>query len=133
MNENITYNISYVNMKKIVKNYFIALGRDVSLKINNEIDSDRFAGTVVSSYQLVEKRTIAGVESKTFIDFSIDDLKSIISSVLEQSGQELISLKDNAATSFKIEGYGMGEHEVETITNKSFTITSKEVKLSRKK
>ncbi|MBO4601251.1 MAG: hypothetical protein J5634_03380 [Bacilli bacterium] len=133
MNENITYNISYVNMKKIVKNYFIALGRDVSLKINNEIDSDRFAGTVVSSYQLVEKRTIAGVESKTSIDFSIDDLKSIISSVLEQSGQELISLKDNAATCFKIEGYGMGEHEVETITNKSFTITSKEVKLSRKK
>ncbi len=69
---------------------------------------------------------IAGVESKTSRYLSMDDLKEIISSVLEQEGKELLDLTNNATTSSRIDGYGMEEHEVKTITGKSFTIIARE-------
>lgn len=133
MNENLSYNVSYDNMKKIIKNYFMQQGRDVDLRISNEIDTDRFAGMVTTTIQMLEKATIAGVESKTQSYLSIDDLKKIVSSVLEQEGKELLNLTNNAVSTSKIEGYGMGEHEVKSITDKSFTIVAKDKKIAHTK
>ena len=58
----------------------------------------------------------------------MDDLKEIVSSVLQQEGKELLSLENNAVTTSRIDGYGMGEHEVKTVTGKSFTLTVREKK-----
>ena len=133
MNENLSYNVSYENMKKIIKNYFMQQGREVDLRISNEIDTDRFAGMVTTTIQILEKTTIAGVESKTQSYLSMDDLKEIVSSVLEQEGKELLNLSNNAVSISKIEGYGMGEREVKSITDKSFTIVAKDKKISHTK
>jgi len=133
MNDELSYNISYDDMNKIVANYYAQQGRKVSLRISNEIDNDRFSGMVTSSMCLIEKTTLAGIESSTKTYFSIEDLKEIVNSVLEQEGKELLNLKNNATSSSKIEGYGMGEHEVKTIVDKSFTAMVKEKKISHLK
>ncbi|MBP5684274.1 MAG: hypothetical protein J6X02_03360 [Bacilli bacterium] len=130
MNENIIYNVSYDDMKKIIKNYFAQQGRNVNLRISNEIDTDRFAGMVMTSIQLTETSTIGGIESKSHCYLDMDDLKEIVGNILEQEGKELLDLTNNAVSSSRIEGYGMGEHEVKSITGKSFTITVREKKQS---
>lgn len=128
MNENILYSISYDDMKKIIKNYYAQQGRDVDLRISNEIDTDRFAGMVTTTIQMTEKVAIGGVESKSQSYLDMDDLKAIVGNVLEQEGKELVDLTNNAVSSSRIDGYGMGEHEVKSITGKSFTITAREKK-----
>ncbi len=50
MNENLSYNVSYDNMKKIIKNYFMQQGKNINLSISNEIDGDRFAGMVTTTF-----------------------------------------------------------------------------------
>ena len=128
MNESLLYNISYDDMKKIIKSYYAQQGRNVDLRISNEIDTDRFAGMVTTSIQMTEKSTIGGIESKSQCYLDMSNLKEIVGSVLEQEGKELLDLTNNAVSSSKIEGYGMGEHEVKSITGKSFTITAREKK-----
>lgn len=128
MNEKLSYNISYDNMKKLLKIYYAQQGRNVELRISNEIDTDRFNGMVTTSVQMIEKTTIGGVESKSQCYLSINDLKKIVGKVLEQEGKELMDLTDNAVSTNRVEGYGMGEHTVKSVTNKSFTITAKEKK-----
>ena len=83
---------------------------------------------VTTTLELTEKSTIAGVETITSSYLSMDDLKEIVSSVLQQEGKELLSLKNNAVTTSRIEGYGMGEQEVKTVTGKSFALTVRENK-----
>ena len=128
MNEILSYDISYKNKKKIIKNYYAQQGRNVDLRISSEIDTDRFAGMVATSIQMTEKAAIGGVESKSQSYLDMDDLKEIVGNVLEQDGKELLDLTNNAVSSSKIEGYGMGEHEAKSITGKSFTITAREKK-----
>jgi len=128
MNESLSYNISYDNMKKIIKNYYAQQGRNVDLRISNEIDTDRFAGMVMTRIEMTEKSTIGGVESKSQCYLDMDKLKELVGNVLEQEGKELLDLTNNAVSSSRIEGYGMGEHEVKSITGKSFTITAREKK-----
>ena len=128
MNENILYSVSYDDMKKIIKNYYAQQGRNIDLRISNEIDTDRFAGMVTTSIQMTEKSTIGGIESKSHCYLNMDDLKEIVGNVLQQEGKELLELTNNAVSSSRIEGYGMGEHEVKSITGKSFTITAREKK-----
>lgn len=128
MNESLLYNISYDDMKKIIKSYYAQQGRNVDLRISNEIDTDRFAGMVTTSIQMTEKSTIGGIESKSQCYLDMSNLKEIVGSVLEQEGKELLDLTNNAVSSSKIEGYGMGEHEVKSIIGKSFTITAREKK-----
>ncbi len=125
MNESLSYNISYADMKKIIKSYYAQQGRNVDLRISNEIDTDRFAGMVTTSIQMTEKSTIGGIGSKSQRSLDMSDLKEIVGNVLEQEGKELLDLTDNAVSSSKIEGYGMGEHEVKSITGKFFTITAR--------
>lgn len=128
MNESLLYNISYDDMKKIIKSYYAQQGRNVDLRISNEIDTDRFAGMVTTSIQMTEKSTIGGIESKSQCYLDMSNLKEIVGSVLEQEGKELLDLTNNAVSSSKIEGYGMGEYEVKSIIGKSFTITAREKK-----
>lgn len=128
MNESLSYNISYDNMEKIIKNYYAQQGRNVDLRISNEIDTDRFAGMVMTRIEMTEKSTIGGVESKSQCYLDMDKLKELVGNVLEQEGKELLDLTNNAFSSSRIEGYGMGEHEVKSITGKSFTITAREKK-----
>ncbi|MEE3342884.1 MAG: hypothetical protein VZS44_02215 [Bacilli bacterium] len=130
MKETMLYTISYDDMKKIIKDYYAQQGRNVDLRISNEIDDDRFAGMVTTSIQMTEKSIIAGIESKAQCYLNMDDLKEIIREVIDQEGKELLDLTDNAISSSRIEGYGMGEHEVKSITCKSFTITTREKKKS---
>ena len=77
---------------------------------------------------MTEKSTIGGIESKSQCYLDMSNLKEIVGSVLEQEGKELLDLTNNAVSSSKIEGYGMGEHEVKSIIGKSFTITAREKK-----
>ena len=126
MSEKKTYDVSYDKMKTIIRNYYAKQGRNVEVRISNEIDTDRFAGMVTTIIRLTEKSTIGGVESKSESYLDMDELKEIVSSVLEQEGKELLDLTNNAVSSSRIEGYGMGEHEVKSITNKSFTIAARE-------
>ena len=131
MNNNFIYNINYDNMKQIVANYFLEQGRRVVLEIDDFIDNDRFYGTVTSIMYLIEIRTLMGIESSIKTIISIDDLKDILASILEQEGKELIDLKNNTITSSRIVGYGMIEQEEKTIVGKSFTITAREKERSR--
>ena len=133
MNENKLYNVSYGAMTKIIKNYYAQQGRNVDLMISNEIDTDRFAGTVMTRIQMTEKSSIGGIASPSKCYLDIDDLKEIVGNVLEQEGKELLDLTNNAVISSKIEGYGMGEHEVKSITGKSFTIIAREKKQTIKR
>lgn len=125
MNENLNSKVSYENMKKIVKNYYLQQERNVDLRITNEIDTDRFSGTVVTTMELVEKTKIAGVETKVSTVLSINDLKEILNNILEEEGKELVELKSNAFASTRVEGHHMGEHTVKYVSDKSFTITVK--------
>ncbi len=126
MSEKKSYDVSYDKMETIIKNYYAKQGRNVEVRISNEIDTDRFAGMVTTRIQLTEKSTIGGVESELESYLNMDELKKIVSSVLEQEGKELLGLTDNAVSSSRIEGYGMGEHEVKSITGQSFTIDTRE-------
>jgi len=128
MNENISYTISYDQMKEIIKNYYANQGRNVDFKISNKIDTDRFQGMVTTSMQITEKSTIGGVEAESNSYLDMNDLKEIIGTILEQENKELLKLTNNAFSSSRIEGYGMGEHEVKSVTEKSFTITVREKK-----
>lgn len=133
MNDYSSYSISYENMKKIIKNYFLQQGRNVEVRISNEVDEDRLPGTVITSIYFFEKRTIAGVESKAQICLPMEDLKEIISSVLEHENKELIDLQNNATIATSYEGYGMGEHRVQKVSDKTFTIISREKQESMKR
>ncbi len=126
MNDYSSYSISYENMKKIIKNYFMQQGRNVEVRISNEVDEDRLPGTVITSIWYLERRTIAGVESKAHICLPMEDLKEILSSVLEQENKELIDLQNNATIETSYEGQGMAEHRVQKISDKTFTIISRE-------
>ena len=128
MEETELYKISYKDMKKIIKNYYMEHGRNVNVIINNEIDSDRFAGTVVTTIQLSEKITLAGVETSFKKYLSMDDLKKIINDSIENENKELVDLNDNAYVESRCEGYGMDEHDIKYITGKSFTLIVKEKK-----
>lgn len=126
MSEKKSYNVTYDNMKKLIKNHYAKQGRNVEVRISNEIDTDRFAGMVTTRIRLTERSTIGGVESETESYLNMDELKKIVSSVLAQEGKELLGLTNNAVPSSRIEGYGMGEHEVKSITGQSFTIDTRE-------
>lgn len=128
MEENMSYTISYADMKMIVKNYYAQQGRNVDLRFSSDIDTDRFAGMVMTHIKMTEKATIGGVETKSQCYLGMDDLKKIIGNILEPEGKELLDLTNNAVSSSRIEGFGMGEHEVKSITGKSFTITAREKK-----
>lgn len=104
MNENLSYNISYDSMKKIIANYFMQQGKNVDVRISNEIDTDRFSGMVTTSIQVIEKSTIAGIESKTKKYLSLDDIKEITDSALKLEGKELIDLTNNAVSTNRIKG-----------------------------
>lgn len=126
MSEKKSYDVSYDKMQTIIKNYYAKQGRNVEVSISNEIDTDRFAGTVTTRIRLTEKSTIGGVESESESYLNMGELKKIVSSVLDQEGRELLGLTNNAVSSSRIEGYGMGEHEVKSITGQSFTIDTRE-------
>ncbi len=126
MSEKKSYDVSYDKMETIIKNYYAKQGRNVEVRISNNIDNDRFAGMVTTRIRLTEKSTIGGVESELESYLNMDELKKIVSSVLEQEGKELLGLTNNAVSSSRIKGYGMGEHEVKSITGQSFTIDTRE-------
>ncbi len=126
MNDTMSFNISYDEMKKIIKKYFLEQGRCVNVKINNEIDSDRFNGSSSTSICLSEEIESLGFKFKAKNFLSIYDLKRILSFILSKEDKELVDLTDNAIVTSRTEGYGMGEHEVTTIANKSFTVVYKE-------
>jgi hypothetical protein len=126
MDKNITFDISYGKMKMIVKKYYAQQGRDVELKINNVIDTDRFEGTATTSMELVEKTTFGGIEFKAPQPFDMGDLREVVSDILEQEGKEFVDLRNNAVVESKFEGCGIAEHEVKYITGRSFTISARE-------
>lgn len=126
MSDEMYFNISYDNMKKIIKNYFAKQGRLVNVSITNTIDTDRYAGTVNTCVLLTENTKIGGVESEGHCYLSIDDLKEIVAEVLERENKEVLNLSNNAVTSSRIDGFGMDEHVVESITGKYFTIKVRE-------
>ena len=127
------YTISYAKMKKMVKNYYKEQGRDVELRITNEIDNDRHIGDLTTTICLIEKRKIAGVEARKIDYLSEDDLKDIINLILESEGIEIADLTDDAFVSSRIEGFGMDEHIVPYVTSKTFTLIIKEKKQSHQK
>ena len=124
MNNSFEYNISYDSMRKIIKNYYTENGKEVTIRIHNEIDDDRFAGMIITTVEVIEEALIAGqkVSSKTYLDG--DDLKKIMKEVLSKENKELIDLTNNANVQTKIEGYY--EQEKHYIANKSFTVTVRE-------
>lgn len=124
MNSSFEYNISYDSMRKIIKNYYAENGKDVAIRIHNDIDDDRFAGMIITTVEVIEEASIAGekVISKTYLDG--DDLKKIMKEVLSKENKELIDLTNNANVQTKIEGYY--EQEKQYIANKSFTVTVRE-------
>lgn len=126
MNNSFEYNISYDSMRKIIKNYYAENGKEVTIRIHNDIDDDRFAGMIITTVEVIEEASIAGekVSSKTYLDG--DDLKKIMKEVLAKENKELIDLTNNANVQTKIEGYYMDEHEKQYIANKSFTVTVRE-------
>lgn len=125
MSETRTYIISYGDMRKIVHNYYMKSSRNVRLIIKNEIDTDRFAGSVITTMQLVEESSIAGIKKRSIAYFSIDNLKEILSLLLLHEGKEVLSITDNAVVSTRIKGNGLGEYEEQTITGKSFKVVTK--------
>lgn len=124
MNNSFEYNISYDSMRKIIKNYYAENGKDVAIRIHNDIDDDRFAGMIITTVEVIEEASIAGqkVRLKTYLDG--DDLKKIMKEVLSKENKELIDLTNNANVQTKIEGYY--EQEKQYIANKSFTVTVRE-------
>lgn len=124
MNNIFEYKISYDSMGKILKNYYAERGKEVSIRMNNDIDDDRFPGMVITTIEVIEETELAGekVKSKTYLDG--DDLKKIMEEVLAKENKELIDLKNNVSTQTKIEGYYMNERIY--ITDKSFTITARD-------
>ena len=130
-NKKITINITYGEMRKLVKAYYAEQGKDVSLRINNEIDNDRFAGSVVTNMFLQEAIQLSGIKKITSTEININDLKNILRVLLEKQGKELVSLINNAMVDSNVEGYLMGEHTVEFITDKSFTCVVRDKKFTR--
>lgn len=124
MNNSFEYNINYDSMRKIIKNYYAENGKEVTIRIHNDIDDDRFAGMIITTVEVIEEASIAGekVISKTYLDG--DDLKKIMKEVLSKENKELIDLTNNANVQTKIEGYY--EQEKQYIANKSFTVTVRE-------
>lgn len=124
MNNSFEYNINYDSMRKIIKNYYAENGKEVTIRIHNDIDDDRFAGMIITTVEVIEEASIAGekVSSKTYLDG--DDLKKIMKEVLAKENKELIDLTNNANVQTKIEGYY--EQEKQYIANKSFTVTVRE-------
>ena len=95
-NKKITINITYGEMRKLVKAYYAEQGKDVSLRINNEIDNDRFTGSVVTNMFLQETIQLSGIKKITSTEININDLKNILRVLLERQGKELVSLTNNA-------------------------------------
>ena len=127
MDKYIEYNITYANMRQIVKNYFKRQGLDVNVRIYNEIDNDRFAGMVITTVKVTGKTTIAGVETNINKILTMRDLKEIVKEEFAKDEKEVNELTSNATKERKTEGYLMGEHDVEVVGNKSFTVTAKEI------
>lgn len=120
------FKINYANMRSIISNYFKSQGRDVTVTISSNIDTDRFKGTVDTIVTVYEKVIIAGVETTTKKILWLDDLKKIISESLSQENKELIDLTCDAYSYTSVEGAYMGEHRETKIGGKSFTVTVKE-------
>ncbi len=133
MNDLTSYKLTYSDMRELVHQYFKAQGREVKLVISNEIDTDRFAGTVVTTMQLNEKTTFAGIPNISVRTIDIEDLKEIIQVMSDQDGKEIVNITNNAVVTSKTKGYGMGEHSVEKISNKSFTVSARTKKKNHTK
>ncbi len=125
MNDLISFNLSYGDVRKIVHNYYLEKGRNISLTISNEIDTDRFVGSVITTMALVENINVSGVKVSAKHAFSISDLKEIIKPALLLENKELERLFDNAHVSTTIKGHGLGEYEDQTIVGKSFTVVAR--------
>ena len=134
MNENILYSVSYNDMKKIIINYYAQQGRNVDLRISNEIDTDRFAGMVTTSIQMTEKSTIGGIESKSHCYLDIDDLKEIVGNVLEQDCTEM-SMKWNKRYRDNVERMKSGNvfEVADIVRNLSFKQKDKGLSTTEKK
>ncbi len=126
MNNNMEFKINYANMRSIISNYFKSQGRDVTVTISSNIDTDRFKGTVDTIVTVYEKVIIAGVETTTKKILWLDDLKEIISESLSQENKELIDLTSDAYSYTSVEGAYMGEYRETKIGGKTFTVTVKE-------
>lgn len=119
------YEINYTEMKKIIKEYFKKLGRNVNIQFENHIDDDRFCGTISTIITLIEETEILGIKKPSKTNITHKQLEDIIASALELEGKQLVCLENNVSTSSRCEGFFMDEHIVEYITWRTFTITVK--------
>jgi len=134
MNNIIRERITYKEMEEIIKNYYSRNNVNVSVKISNLKDTDRFPGTIMTFIKVTFTSSICGIKTKAEQNLSMDDLKEILSIIFSESKVELLSLKDDSYISTKTVGYGLDEHTEQVIRNKSFLVTIKPTSqvLSRK-
>ncbi len=128
MNESRPKEISYAGMKKIIEKHYERLGQNATVKITSEVDTDRYNGMTTTSIEVVSRDTFLGVPSKDPIYLSMDELKDMLNEDLraENSTQEIVSITPNAYTTENVEGYGMGEHTVRSVANKTFSVQVRE-------
>lgn len=120
--------ITYAGMKKIIEKHYERLGQDATVKITSEVDTDRYNGMTTTSIKVVLQDTFLGVPSEDPIYLSMDELKDMLNEDLsaENSAQEIVSITPNAYTTETVKGYGMGEHTVESVADKSFSVQVRE-------
>ena len=125
MIEDTSYEISFSEMKKMVKNYFKQEGRNVDLVIDCDEDVDHYSNSVETIMSLIEKVTIAGIHTTARSYFSIDDLKEVLSETFEKMGKSITSIDINATLEKKYDGCYNSDSYENVITNKSFTVNTK--------
>ena len=130
MIEDTSYEISFSEMKKMVKNYFKQEGRNVDLIIECDEDVDHYSNSVETIMSLIEKVTIAGIRTTARSYFSIDDLKEVISETFEKMGKSITSIDINATLEKKYDGCYNSDSYENVIRNKSFTVNTKTNSLS---
>ena len=130
MIEDTSYEISFSEMKKMVKNYFKQEGRNVDLIIECDEDVDHYSNSVETIMSLIEKVTIAGIRTTARSYFSIDDLKEVISETFEKMGKSITSIDINATLEKKYDGCYNSDSYENVIKNKSFTVNTKTNSLS---
>ena len=119
MKQNKLYSLSYAEMRNLIKLY----GK---VTISTEIDTDRFAGTPVTTIEVTESTTFAGQKATSKDVLSMDDLKRIVNHMLAEDNLEVDSIRNNAVVRDRVTGYYMGEHTEQYVSGKSFTIVVKE-------